>query len=732
MKKIGQIVTFYSFKGGVGRTMALANVAFLAALSGKKVLIMDWDLEAPGLHHYFRGLVDVSEFKAVKEKAGVLDMLWRWKSEVAKLHSKKDISNLEAYLTDKSSFESHVSNLSKNIKLPHEGRLDLIGAGSLTIATRDGELAYEAALSAFDWNSFISDEFGSIFIEQLKSWAIHEYDFVLVDSRTGLADIAGICTMYLPDLVAMFFVLNRQNIEGTAKVAAAIRKHRRDLIPIRAIPTRVLKLGTSEESDAKALVVDQLIKVGGFSLEAANADINKLALPQTDGVPFIETLAMFASGVTDPKLDVLTLTYVGLTNQLLGLSLPVPNVEQELMATVRRRLRPQKATPEYIEALKEAEPTRAMNEIIGFIDSAIEAEIDETPIDDSHIRALVHACELISSRFDDVESEYLLTEKALELLRVKYGRSHDVWRNDLVNELKRGLDLVQTYFGQDEGLSILEELDDVLSGVELSSNLKIERIGYRLKSARMLEEAERLDAAKRTIGQVRALIASLIDIDSLAMDQKSSLILSDAEAFLILGDVYLKERMPQKAIVEFEAGLYRVKLAEPHPNKHDAHRLKFDFNFNLATCSEGLVPTEVRVMYAVDAAEAGRGFQFASFRFQTLIDIVLLTEKTNPTPIFRFCTAVFFDQGRGQRSALVSTVSRSINSSKSFLDRIELLVLFLEKNANIGLGEIPVNLLQTLDLFKRTVERRHSATAKANSYKLLMKQLEKVKSLLDS
>ena len=46
----GKIVTFYSYKGGTGRTMALANVAWILAGNGYKVLAVDWDLEAPGLH----------------------------------------------------------------------------------------------------------------------------------------------------------------------------------------------------------------------------------------------------------------------------------------------------------------------------------------------------------------------------------------------------------------------------------------------------------------------------------------------------------------------------------------------------------------------------------------------------------------------------------------------------------------------------------------------------------
>src|SRR5271166_3342097 len=51
---MGEIVTFYSYKGGTGRTMALANIAWLLACNGYRVLAIDWDLEAPGLHRFFK------------------------------------------------------------------------------------------------------------------------------------------------------------------------------------------------------------------------------------------------------------------------------------------------------------------------------------------------------------------------------------------------------------------------------------------------------------------------------------------------------------------------------------------------------------------------------------------------------------------------------------------------------------------------------------------------------
>ncbi len=44
--------TFYSFKGGVGRTLALMNVAVELAKDGNNVAIVDFDLEAPGLQTF--------------------------------------------------------------------------------------------------------------------------------------------------------------------------------------------------------------------------------------------------------------------------------------------------------------------------------------------------------------------------------------------------------------------------------------------------------------------------------------------------------------------------------------------------------------------------------------------------------------------------------------------------------------------------------------------------------
>ena len=61
MDSLGQILTFYSYKGGVGRSMALVNVATLLAKWRQKVLVIDWDLEAPGIESYFKKYLDLSK-----------------------------------------------------------------------------------------------------------------------------------------------------------------------------------------------------------------------------------------------------------------------------------------------------------------------------------------------------------------------------------------------------------------------------------------------------------------------------------------------------------------------------------------------------------------------------------------------------------------------------------------------------------------------------------------------
>ena len=76
----GRIVSFYSYKGGVGRSMTLANVAWILASNGYRVLTIDWHLDAPGLHRYFAPfLLD----PMLLETPGLIEFLTDYAAQVA-------------------------------------------------------------------------------------------------------------------------------------------------------------------------------------------------------------------------------------------------------------------------------------------------------------------------------------------------------------------------------------------------------------------------------------------------------------------------------------------------------------------------------------------------------------------------------------------------------------------------------------------------------------------------
>jgi cellulose biosynthesis protein BcsQ len=190
---MGTIVTFYSYKGGTGRTLALANVGALLAQWGHKVLCVDWDLEAPGLHLYFDKL-------APAPRGGLVEV-------VAALAAGK-----------RPPWRRFVSKT--KIGAP-SGRLDLLAAGKL-------DRTYVARLQALDWNQ-LYDEGLAEGLEQLRAEWTEAYDFVLLDSRTGITDIGGICTAQLPDILVLMLTANDQSLDGIVDVAERARAARRKL-----------------------------------------------------------------------------------------------------------------------------------------------------------------------------------------------------------------------------------------------------------------------------------------------------------------------------------------------------------------------------------------------------------------------------------------------------------------------------------------------------------------------
>jgi hypothetical protein len=200
----GEVTTFYSYQGGVGRTMALANLGhLLAQRRAAPILLVDWDLEAPGLHYYF---------PAAPEAPGVLDLFEACRDQLQERASRyaSDHALAEAVL-DAVHWEQYL------VRACDDRPLWLLRAGRC-----DGSHAERAAM--LDWQAMF-DACPALFRTFAARLARH-FAHVLVDARSGRADCAAICTTLLPTRLVLVFAPNRQNLDGLEHLVARATGYR--------------------------------------------------------------------------------------------------------------------------------------------------------------------------------------------------------------------------------------------------------------------------------------------------------------------------------------------------------------------------------------------------------------------------------------------------------------------------------------------------------------------------
>lgn len=194
----GTPITFYSYKGGVGRTMTLANVACLLARWGRKVLCIDWYLEAPGLDLYLRNWLRAPA-ETDGPASGLLETLIHYRDAGGDLPWSDHLTAVD--IGDGVTF-------------------DLLAAGG-----RSAD--YERRLHGIDWSALYAEhDFGNALERARDAW-MDAYDFILIDSRTGISDIGGICTVQLPDILVLLGTANRQNLDGLTRVLSQVDASRR-------------------------------------------------------------------------------------------------------------------------------------------------------------------------------------------------------------------------------------------------------------------------------------------------------------------------------------------------------------------------------------------------------------------------------------------------------------------------------------------------------------------------
>jgi tetratricopeptide (TPR) repeat protein/MinD-like ATPase involved in chromosome partitioning or flagellar assembly len=284
--------------------MALANVAWILASNGKRVLTVDWDLEAPGLHRYFQPfMVD----KDLTSSEGILDLVLDYSME-AITPPENENNQDEAWYLPQANILRYAASL--KWQFPPPGRLDFVPAGKQIPS-------YASRMNSFDWRNFYERLGGGAFLEALKVRMREEYDYVLIDSRTGVSDTSGICTVQMPDALVVCFTLNNQGIDGAAAVANSVYEQRGKYgILIYPVPMR-LEVAEKEKLDFRLKYAQSMF--GKFPIHLPSDDerghyLEEVQFPYIPYYAYEEILATF--GDTPGKLNTVLAASERLTTYL--------------------------------------------------------------------------------------------------------------------------------------------------------------------------------------------------------------------------------------------------------------------------------------------------------------------------------------------------------------------------------------------------------------------------------
>lgn len=195
-----RIIAFYGYKGGAGRSLLAANLAVALHVCNKKVLLIDWDLEAPGIGDFLDSIGIAGEGRVSElwhQKDGILDLIGEWD----KTPTGEGGNKITEFLS---------KNVVPVAVRTFPGELSFLGPG------RSSKGDYPATLMTRDWLRIVrdfSDEFAESFRESCAS-----YNSVIIDTRTGLNLTTAYVLRFLTDQVFLVSPKTHQALEGTRRM----------------------------------------------------------------------------------------------------------------------------------------------------------------------------------------------------------------------------------------------------------------------------------------------------------------------------------------------------------------------------------------------------------------------------------------------------------------------------------------------------------------------------------
>lgn len=253
-----KVINFYSYKGGVGRTIAMIQVAYMLAKQGRRVLLVDLDIEAPSLHRIFKKQVN-DEIYGVTY--GLVDYLFE--KTMNKIKKDQKIKTKELFCE-------------LNFDEPISGSIYVLPA------TKKLDSQYIYKLTQLQTNIIYENRYLEDLLSNLEKEI--NVDTVLIDSRTGLNQWGAFSLLGFSDQIVFVTYPNEENIEGINEV-----------------------IGLMDEAGLESYVVAMSkIVANAEGLNYSNSLFNKLNIHQkmSIDIPYNTAIAMAdtfpAINVTEP------------------------------------------------------------------------------------------------------------------------------------------------------------------------------------------------------------------------------------------------------------------------------------------------------------------------------------------------------------------------------------------------------------------------------------------------
>ena len=290
--------------------------------------MVDWDLEAPGLEEFF--FDTPGDVEGAKAHPGLLDTLLASKRTYPAIRPRLVIPALEGEVPDPALAEGGdraasilavrrrnaallkellppLSNALFTVHPASDGRPPSGSLKLLTAGWRAGPQfqEYAAAIQSFDWAEFYTDFAGEAYFDWLRDALNTSANVVLVDSRTGVTEMGGVCTRHLADVVVCLCAPNRQSLHGLVDMIRSFQ--RQALIEVRGRPLEVVAVPARIENSEISLLnrfssefAGRLDQFTPAAFKTARRTFWDLRIPYVPRYAYSETLAV---GVEDTAGD---------------------------------------------------------------------------------------------------------------------------------------------------------------------------------------------------------------------------------------------------------------------------------------------------------------------------------------------------------------------------------------------------------------------------------------------